>query len=323
MTVRIRGHTVGFAFYPGEDHAMRQIQFSGLSTLLIVLSCTFIAPESHAEIREDGAPTSSLGMADAVRANATGATALYFNPAGMSLLRQYAIEAGYNFANALDGHTFNTSIVDSKTNGALGMGFGYAYVSSVLSGKDRDGHTMRGALSTGYRGKGFSIYIGASVRYAELAKGEADTEENGLSDDTKFITMDAGLIATLGQYFSLGVVGRNLIDAKALHEAPRSVAFGIAGSYKGFRVSADLDLDIQTNEDEKPIVGYAIGAQYLIRGMILLRAGFTGAGVSGENKLAFGAAYISKTMGVDVGVRHNLDRSVDTHFGLSVKFFLP
>ena len=300
-------------------------KFQTLCRLALVglLTWTVMVTDARAEIREDGAPATALGVGDAVRATASGASALYFNPAGMSRFRQYAIDAGYNFSNLLDGHTFTTSTVDSATNGLLGMGFGYAYVSSVLSGRDRDGHTLRGALSTGYHGKGFSILAGVAVRYASLAIGAADSEENGEVDDVEFVTLDVGLMGTIGSVFSFGVVGKNLIDTKFLVEGPRAVAFGIAGHYKGFQVSADLDLDLQSGSDDKPIVGYAFGAQYVVKQMIVLRLGFSGGGFSGEKKISAGAAYVSKLVGVDLGVRHNLDNTSDTSFGLGVKVFLP
>jgi hypothetical protein len=287
------------------------------------LFVAFGGSSALAEIREDGAPASALALGDAVNAIAMGAPALYFNPAGMSRIRSYAIEAGYNYSKDLEGHTFVVSTVDSKTNSWLGMGLGYSYISSLSSGLDRDGHSIRGALSTGYHGKGFSILLGASGRYASLARGEADTEENGGDNDIEYFTMDVGLMATLGNVVSAGVVGRNLIDTTQVVEAPRQVGFGLAGHYKGFQASVDLTLDLQSNPSEEVLLAYAVGAQYLIRNTVVLRLGFSGGGHTDEKKISAGVSYISNLMGVDLSFRHNLDRSVDTMVSLGVKFFLP
>ena len=299
---------------------MKQFRISAISAFLMI---TLSGPFVLAEIREDGAPASALALGDAVNATALGAPALYFNPAGMSRIRAYAIEAGYNFSNDLDGHTFTFSTVDSKTNKWLGMGVGYSYISSLYSGLDRDGHSIRGALSTGYHGKGLSILLGVAGRYASLARGEADTDENGGSDDINFFTIDLGLMAAVGSAFSAGIVGRNLIDTTQVTEAPRQVGFGLAGHHKGFQASVDLNLDLQSSPTDEVLLGYAIGAQYLINKTLVVRLGFSGGGFSAEKKVSGGISYISKLMGVDLSFRHNIDRTVDTMMSLGVKFFLP
>ncbi|MCA9523986.1 MAG: hypothetical protein KC609_23615, partial [Myxococcales bacterium] len=64
-------------------------------TLLLVIA--ILALPISALAREDGAPTSALGMADAIRSNASGISGLYFNPAGMSQMFLYSLESGYTF----------------------------------------------------------------------------------------------------------------------------------------------------------------------------------------------------------------------------------
>jgi len=291
--------------------------------ILIAFVVSMASPwsQSRAELRDDGAPASALGTGDAVTGNATGTSALYFNPAGMSRLQQYAIESGYNFVGSMEGHTFTATAVDSKTNGNIAMGLGYAYVSSILSGADRDGNVIRGGLSTGYRTKEFSIFAGVGGKYSALVRGEEDTEDNLGTDDIEYFTLDAGLMAEFAGVFSIGLVGRNLIDSKSLTEAPRSIGVGAGGQFKEFSISADLNVDIQS--EEEAVLAYAVGAQLLVQNAVVVRMGYNGGGLAKTNYISGGLSYVSKEMGADLGFRQSIDGDSETSFSLGVKVFLP
>ena len=290
--------------------------------LVALVVCTFaFGSSANAHVRDDGAPAASLGVADAVTGNATGTSALYFNPAGMSRLQQYAIESGYNFAGAIEGHTFAASAVDSKTNGNLAMGLGYAYVSSILSGEDRDGSVIRGGLSTGYRTKEFSIFAGVGGKYSALTRGEEDTEDTVDMADVEYFTLDAGLMAEFAGVFTLGLVGRNLIDSKNIQEAPRTIGVGIGGQFKEFSVSADLNADLQS--EEETVLSYAVGAQILLQNAVVVRFGYNGGGLAKTNYISGGLSYVSKAMGADLAFRQSVDGASETSFSLGVKVFLP
>ena len=280
-----------------------------------------MASQAHGQLRDDGAPASALGSADAVTGNATGTSALYFNPAGMSRLQQYAIESGYNFASGIEGHTFTASAVDSKTNGNIAMGLGYAYVSSILSGEDRDGNTIRGGLSTGYRTKEFSIFAGVGGKYSALTRGGEDTDTIVGTADVEYFTLDAGLMAEFAGVFTLGLVGRNLIDSKSLQEAPRTIGVGLGGQFKEFSISGDLNVDIQSQEEA--VLSYAAAIQLLIQSAIVVRIGYNGGGLTKTNYISGGLSYVSKLMGADLAFRQSVDGDSETSFSLGVKVFLP
>jgi len=292
------------------------VVFVALGGLLFSLS-----EPVRAQIRDDGAPAAALGVGDAVTGVAVGSTALYFNPAGMSRVQQYAVETGYNFSSDLEGHVFTATAVDSKTNRSLGMGLSYAFVSSLRDGRDRDGSVIRGGLSTGHRTTDFSISAGVGGRYSTLAWGDEDTVENGENDDINYFTLDAGLMAEFSGVFNIGLVGRNLIDTKHVAEAPRSIGVGIGGKFKTFSISADFNADLQS-EDE-PVFSYGVGAQLLMESMIVLRAGYTGGGLRNTNHISAGISYVSQMVGVDVAFRQGIEESSDTTFSLAMKVFMP
>lgn len=290
---------------------------------LCALGLSLAAPPAAAVTREDGAPAYALGLGDAVRASGVGTSALFFNPAGMSRAAQYAVEAGYAFTNDLSGHTFVISAIDSATNDAFALGLSYSYVSSMLSGRDRDGHNFRGGASTGYRGSGWAIFGGVGIRYASMQHGAADSSKNGESDDPEFVTLDAGVVLEITDYIRIGVVGQNLIDTVAIYEAPRLIGVGAALQYEGFEVSFDLDMDLQTDPNEEVLLSYKVGLQYLIQGTVVIRGGYNYDGRVRENRIAVGASYVSKLIGVDLGFQRSLDRGADTIVCLGVKVFVP
>ena len=298
-----------------------------MNTTTVVAMCAAAAialmpTSASAQSREDGAPALSLGVGDSVRASAVGSSALYFNPGGMARLKQYAIEAGYSFLNTLGGHSFGVGMVDSATNEALAMGFQYNYVLGKRDGKDRDGHNLRGGLATGYATNDFAIYGGLGVRYTSFAVGKADSDGNGETDDIEFFTLDAGLVLTVGEMFRFGVAGQNLLDTKTVREAPRSIGIGAALQVDAFELAIDANLDVQT-DPEDVLVSWHFGAQYLIENLVVARVGFVYDQGRNDKRLAAGASYVSKLVGVDLGFQQSLDNGSDTIFSLAVRVFLP
>ena len=63
-----------------------------LGAAFAALLCLTLTPAAaNAQAREDGAPAEALGVGDHMRASAWGPAALYFNPAGMSLVRTLSL----------------------------------------------------------------------------------------------------------------------------------------------------------------------------------------------------------------------------------------
>ncbi len=287
----------------------------------LALTAAVAAAPAPASARDEAAPANALGVADAVRGTATGLSALVFNPAGMSLIRQYALDVGWTYQDALDGHGLNASAVDSSTNPALALGVSYTYVSSELGVLDRDGSRIRGALSTGFRGQDFGLYVGLGGQYTDLTIGASDGDV-GPQDDVEFFTLDGGLLLQLGSMFSLGVTGHNLIDTKAVAEAPRSIGFGAAALFDALTLSFDAVLDLQSLEDETA-THWAFGAQYLIEGLVVVRAGFGIDGLTDTNRFSVGAGYVSKALAVDVGFSRTLSDEATNTFAVNARLFLP
>jgi len=278
---------------------------------MVALGALLAAPVTLA--REEGAPASALGTADAVRATSVGTAGLYFNPAGMGLVSQYAIEAGYTYSGNLDAHAVGAAAVDSKTNQMIAMGVGYAFLLGEEDGHSRDGHQIRGGFASGWESEDFGFHLGAVGRYFTLNR-------QGLSD-SEFFTLDVGVILEIMQMFRIGVVGTSLIDTKT-EEAPRQVGVGGAFTYGAFQASFDVNMDIQT-DPESLFPEYGAGAQYLIENIFVVRAGFSMGGIEEHKTLALGAGYVSTALAADVSFSKRTDIAGGAVVSLAVRYFMP
>ena len=281
------------------------------SALTLALSLLIVTPSADA--REDGAPAAALGTADAVRATAVGASGLYFNPAGMGIASQYAIEAGYSYSDAMQSHAIGAAAVDSKTNQAFAMGVGYTFLLGQGEGFERDGHQIRGGLAGGWDFGEVEFRVGVGARYLTL--------DRLAGSDPNFFTLDAGIIVEVMQMFRVGIVGQNLIDTKSDY-APQQLGVGAAFNYDAFQASFDVNLDLQTDPDNL-FPQYSAGLQYLIAGIVVARAGVTMGGIEDHTAVAFGLGYVSTSLAVDAAFSTYADVSGGTLFSMSLRYFLP
>jgi hypothetical protein len=293
-----------------------------------------------AQARPDGASVMALGLADAVGGSPVGSNALFFNPAGMTLVKQYAVEGSYVYTEASKGHGLTASAVDSKTNPVLGLGVAYTQIDTVFGGLDRKGNSIRGGVSGGHSTRGFGFHLGVAVNYTKLQLGEADltaAEVEALDDedkeipqvdDVEFTTMDAGLIIQVVPTVRLAVVARNLLDTSAggrdrqPDERPLEIATGCTLGFQQFELTFDADMDLETDPD-KTIVTYKVGTQFLLSGAVVVRGGFSADGHDDHERLGFGLGYVDRIMAVDLGMRATVDVGDGFDAGVSFRYFLP
>lgn len=304
----------------------------------LVIALVLVSLPAHA--RPDGAPTTSLGMADAVSASSVGVNALFFNPAGMTLAKQYVVEGNYVYNEHLDGHGMSAAAVDSKTNPVLGMGVAYTRMDSALGELDRAGNGIRGAVSGGHNAGGFGFHLGVGVNYGKLTIGEADlsaVQEQELTDageplpaadDVEFTTVDAGLLIQIVPTVRLAVVARNILDTaerdrpRQPDERPLEIGVGCALGFQQFEFTFDADMDSET-DPEKTLTHYKVGTQFLVGGSVVVRGGFSSDDHDDHDRLAFGLGYVDRVVAVDVGVRATIDVDDEFDAGISFRYFMP
>src|SRR2546430_545681 len=116
--------------------------------LTAALLCALVGAAGPVYAQYDVPGARAAGMGEAMRSIATGAAAITFNPAGMALVRQYAVEAQYGFKVESLGHQLHVAVVDSVTS-RLAAGLYYTYVNdSPQVGFDWAGGRVKSAAVT-------------------------------------------------------------------------------------------------------------------------------------------------------------------------------
>lgn len=255
------------------------------------------------------------GMSGVIASPQNG-SALFNNPAGMSMAYAYAAEGQYIRLAERKLNLFGLNVVDSKTqpNLAVGMAYGYGFTdeSADFDIKTQDG---RLAFSTAFIDK--LVLGGLGLRYVResVGTGEAATVYDGL-------TLDAGFLLNVQDRFSLGLVGQNLMKFDGLN---RRLGGGMALRSRSFVIDADLLVDFDAVEDEKTLI-YRFGAEVLAGDSVPLRAGFEGHQHTDEKWMSFGTGFMEKhgnrASQINVSYRQNIERSDDNALSISVILFL-
>lgn len=294
---------------------------SALAAALLVVA--ILPVQATAQVREGAAGMGALGKADAVRASGFANDALYFNPAAMAQVMMYSIETGYTYQNEVMGHVFDVSIVDSTTNQYIALGLGYSYFDTqqlrgaTIPGTDsRSGHQLRAALASGYRGKDFSAFAGAGVRWMNLKIADNDPLDP--------VTMDAGILLVIKDLVRLGVTGHNLIEHPDERlEMPRQIGVGTSVVVSQFLAEFDAVVDFDSRDDTR--AQYSVGLEYDVAGMLPLRIGYMYSDILERHRISAGLGYYSQVVAVDLGYMQDVssaDKS-DATVGLDLRIFLP
>ncbi len=288
---------------------------------LALAALTFAVPTADARPREDGAPAAALGMGDAIRATAVGTNGLFYNPAGIRLLKSYSFEGAYGFSGGRKGHTWTLGGVDARTNPAVAMGIAATYIDTEEGGHERSGYRMRGGLASGTEWSGGSLQFGVGVHYLDLHRellSQLDPDSGGTET---FLTFDAGIVLDIGGVLRLAAVGQNLVDTKAA-EAPRIAAFGVTAAMGRMELSFDTELDLDSDPD-KASPTYSVGTQILLGGNAVTRSGFTMDSVTGDKRVSGGIGYVSREVALDLGISKELEGDAAWMISAAMRYYLP
>ena len=276
----------------------------------VLLGVSVVTP---GEARTPGASARALGIGDAVRAIGLGTAGLYFNPACMSQVRQYAIDTGYGYQGEEGVHNYHASVVDSQTNPEVAAGFGYTYSQSNRTGVQRKGHDIRVALSGGFGDEALRFAVGAGFRYLRVSGQKAPVTMG---------SFDVGALLSVQGLFHVGVSGQNLVTRSTVH-APRLLGVGAAVSVSALQVSADVTVDF----DSRPTTqaSPAFGVEYVALGAVAIRAGFAWdrTAFPDQKRVTGGLGYVSQYVGVEVGYAHDVVHKENWLIESAVRVFLP
>jgi hypothetical protein len=245
--------------------------------------------------------TRAVGMADSLRGNAGGDTALSVNPSGMSLARTYVLEASYLHDRIGDGtaHNAHLSIVDSTSPFGVAGGVYYTYLNaSPETPPGRSGHEGGVALSFPI---GERFFLGGTVKYLRLHTD--DPLPAGTARVTSGFAFDVGATVRPVPTIGIGLAATNIADASFGDRTPRTIGGGVAvGATDDLLLAFDAVRDLGALEFWR----FGGGAEYLFAKRVGVRAGGGYRGDTRSGLLSVGVSLVSDVAALDLGAHQDL-----------------
>lgn len=280
----------------------------------------------------------AMGMADALRAAPTGAAALALNPAGMSLVNMYDIDAAYQYHVRRRGHMAHVSVVDSITTKKVAAGVYYNFFhfspqvfEPTLNRKIRlstQGHQTGLAVSVPF---GSRFILGANVGYifhkttSTIFDSELGEEREYEVEKLNTVGVDVGIIfkaveSTIHQ-LNIGLVGKNLVPTDSLSQ-PLTLGIGAAYGYKRvILVDVDVVLDFEVPKKDRMVQIHG-GVEGFVAGKFALRGGAKHLAYWNATFVTAGFGYVNPKVALELGFGQQVSGGVESQIGLSIRFFL-
>lgn len=250
---------------------------------------------SAANFLKLGIGARAIGMGESFTAIADDVNALYWNPAGLSLIKSQELTASHNVwfqdinydfigvAIPLSRKSSGSMFVDGKPvthreglPGVLGISVTYLYMDGI---ERRSGNT---AEPEGYFG---AEDLSVSLSYAQriMKFGGNSMLSSGINvksihqqiDNKKAraYAVDLGLLSRLDR-FSVGLVVQNIgSQIKFIEKSyPLPLTYRMGVAYYIFERSMSIAVDVNKRNDSK--INYNIGTEYWVGGVFALRAGY-------------------------------------------------
>jgi len=285
------------------------MNFSRIIPISVLLLISLEA-RANAQFYE-GARPAALG--DAYRAVASGNEAIYFNPAGMSLLsNRYNFDVGYAYNPTSGLNVFNASIVDGYTNPPLGAGVAFTYFlgnTMPRPGEETKGFRIDLALSYPISSK---VLWGADIKYVNM-------DINGKYSAINVATGDVGFLFIFSKNFRGAITGSNLVPVSR-PEFPYQTSVAVAaGNEKSFVFSTDVTTSFFSWSDIKMQVSAA--PEIFLGEYIALRAGYLWDQNLSSQYFSCGLGIISPHVGIDASYRQNLSYTDDRSIYMVIRIF--
>jgi hypothetical protein len=293
-----------------------------LRTLLLASLLALVSLPAHAF--EDYWGTRVLGMGGASRAFAIGDSGPLLNPSGMSLLKTYTVEGGYEYAHRFSENFLHASVVDATSSYNIAGGLYYTYHSASPAGLPvGHGHEAGLAVSVPF---GEILALGATVKYAHLTGLDSapDGHDGG-------VTFDLGTTVQPIKTLSIAAVGTNLYD---LHDGqfPRGIGYGAAYiPIPNLLVVADGRTNLSPDNYGRKGTSVMAGGDFTIAQRVAIRLGGGYDASTGAGYLTAGVSGLSELGAFDLGFRQDIARgdvagvpaSLQTVLGVSLRLFVP
>ena len=305
----------------------RALFCAGLAT--VIASAASAQPCPTRDACDDQLPAAAetargLALGTGLRASAISTSALAYTPAALALGNLYHIEANVDYMSALNTVALGGAAVDSSTS-KLGAGISLrGFLSgddgySNDSGYDYDGIDGRVGLAVALSD---AFSVGLSGRYINISTENDPAElEEGEDEDRDLVdgfTMDASIRIMPFEGLQLDIGAMNFIDRNSVL-TPVTFAGSLAFSVtEALSFGADLLMDVSSYPDPQLTIGG--GAEYLGGNAVPVRLGYAYDIARELHVLGLGVGYTDTKVGVDVGVRQELNGGGSTRVMAAVRY---
>lgn len=266
----------------------------------------------------------SVALAGAQQVWGGSTTAVFVNPANLSLYRVYHLEGLAAFGPEARRQSYGGAVVDSSTSRLAG-GFGGTWSQMDPDGIRRQWTDLRLALAYPL---GDRFHLGMTGRYMRVNQGAtrgpfgASLASDGTSGEpiVNEFTFDAGAAVAITEQLRFAISGRNL-TAPGTGLMPLGVAGGLGWSNQTVTAEANTLVDFTTFGAAR--MRMMAGAEVLLADRIPLRAGYRYDAGMKTHAIGAGAGYVDRRFSIEVGGRRDVvaDHPA-TMISVGLRFFI-
>lgn len=262
----------------------------------------------------------ALGVGEALRASANGASSTTLNPAGAGLIRSYVVEGSYGFRGTDDATAAAVAVCDSVTSRVAACVY-YHYFSAEPDAGERSLHETGLTLALPIADR---LFIGATTKYVDYT--DVADMANVRDGD---VLLDGGLILKAAPTVNLALVGYNLLGDDD-GNFPRAIGTGAALQIMPqLMIAADARWSLAAAADDQATGRYGGGVEYFVTSAggqagYPLRLGYIYDAANEGSYLGGGLGYVTPRVALDVGARKQVGGEGDElMIQLGLRLFLP
>ena len=254
----------------------------------------------------------TMALGGGTHAIAQSTSALYVNPAAMSMSRVYHVDSSVLWDPSVGRWSFGGAVVDSTRT----VGAGLAYHYSLLDGDTRN-HDVRVSLGATLTE---GVSLGVTGRYLDYV-GPASA--NGVRGSAySGFTVDAGIALKPWSWLALGITGYSLSNPDTAL-SPLSIGGGIGIiPTDTLHIVADTVWDLTTFADG-PHARWSGGVE-LLASRVPLRVGYTYDDIRLDHPvhlITAGLGYIDQMFAVEAALRQEVAGGSQSTLLLNVRYF--
>ncbi len=292
-----------------------------IEILGIILLCSVLLPEV-CQARDEGdkltarellTSTRGYALGNAMVASASGTSAMWHNPAGITSALMASADAAYILDNDIDGHGFETNVVDMKSNRYVGAGLGFMYQYSKPNSISQHLIDVRVSLGVPLADNLISLGVTGAYNYIKL---------DGKKHLSQF-TMDAGLVIRPLEWMALGLSAQNLIVGDYKTIMPRMISAGIMFGSLELGLNAMFEASFNLSADDIAQSGsYGFGLEYVLKKSVPIRLGYRYE-TDDHHVLTAGLGYRHHegVFGLDLSYQHHFEEFSNDVFSASLNFY--